>query len=203
MKHYSTVSLHLTLEAEGIQDFFPLLERGVMVKVRVGWSIKTVLCKQWGLSREYVEDRVKTIFLDGKAVDDIDSAIIKDGSTLALSAAMPGLAGAILRRGGPLALLRSQTTHREEKKHRSRREGMVVVKLFNLLLDELGPRFLREGIYVTGEDLDRYLTSFPTEFRAGCKVAEVDGQEVSVDYLMSMKWLKNDGLVMLRIKAGV
>ncbi len=197
------MSLLLTLEAERIQDFFPLLQRGFMVKVRVGWSIKTMLCKQWGLSTEYVDDRVKTIFLDGKAVDDIDSAIIKDGSTLALSAAMPGLAGAILRRGGPLAILRSQTTHREEKKHPSHREGMVVLKLFNLLLDELGPRILKEGIHVRREDLYSQLKSFPEEFWAGCKLAEVDGQEVSLDYLMSMKWLENYDLVMLRVEGDV
>ena len=203
MKHYRTVSLHLTLEADRIQDFFPLLQRGVMVKVQVGCSIKTMLCKQWGLGTEYVEERVKTIFLDGKTVDDIDSAVIKDGSTLALSAAMPGLAGAILRRGGPLASLRSQTTHREEKKYSSRGEGMVVLKLFNLIATELGPRFLKEGIHVRREDLYSYLKSFPEEFWAGCKLAEVDDQEVSLDYLMSMKWLEKYDLVMLRVEGDV
>lgn len=171
-----------------------------MVKVQVGCTIKTLLCEQWKLSSEYVEDRVKTIFLDGKAVDDIDSAIIKDGSTLALSAAMPGLAGAILRRGGPLASLRSHTTHREEKKYSSRREGMVVVKLFNLLLDELGPKLLKEGTYVRGEDLYGHLKNFPELFWAGCKLAEVDGRKVSVDYLISRKWLEDYDLVLLRVE---
>jgi len=174
-----------------------------MVKVQVGCSIKTMLCKQWGLSTEYVEDRVKTIFLDGKAVDDIDSAVIKDGSTLALSAAMPGLAGAILRRGGPLALLRSQTTHREEKKYSSRREGMVVLKLFNLLVNELGLRFLKEGIFVRREDVDGLLLSLPEEFWAGCKVAKVDDHVVGPDYLVDMKWLGNNDLMMLRVEGDL
>jgi len=63
------------------------------VPARVGLSVKKVLCEQWGISPEYLDKRVKTIFLNGNAVDDIDKAILQDGSTLALSAAMPGLAG--------------------------------------------------------------------------------------------------------------
>jgi hypothetical protein len=82
LKNDQTVNLDLVLEAEKVQDFFPLLQRGFMFKARVDCSIKTLLCEQVGLKPEYVEDRIKTIFLDGKAVDDIDSAIIKDGSTL-------------------------------------------------------------------------------------------------------------------------
>jgi len=203
LKHYRTVSLHCTLEAEGIQDFFPLLQRGVMVKVRVGCSIKTTLCKEFGLSTEYVEDRVKTIFLDGKAVDDIDSAIIKDGSTLALSAAMPGLVGATLRRGGHLAIFRSETTHREGKEPSQRGEGMFVLKLFNLVANDLGPKFLKQGIFVRGEDLHGFLTSLPEEFWTGCKVAIVDGREVDLDYLLGMKWLENHDLVMLRVEGYV
>lgn len=203
VKKYPTVSLSLTLEPDKIQDFFPLLQRGIMVKVQVGCSIKTILCKQFGLSPEYVEDRVKTILLDGKTVDDIDSAIIRDGSILALSAAMPGLAGAILRRGGDLALLRSQTTYREEKKYTLRREGVVVLKLFNLLVNELGPGFLKEGVLVKPEDLDAFLMSLPEKFWEGCKVAAVDGQEVGLDYLLGLEWLENYDLVMLRVEGDV
>jgi len=203
VKKYPTVSLSLTLEPDKIQDFFPLLQGGIMVKVQVGCSIKTILCKQFGLSPEYVEDRVKTILLDGKTVDDIDSAIIRDGSILALSAAMPGLAGAILRRGGDLALLRSQTTYREEKEYTLRREGVVVLKLFNLLVNELGPGFLKEGVLVKPEDLDAFLMSLPEEFWEGCKVAAVDDQEVGLDYLLGLEWLENHDLVMLRVEGDV
>jgi len=96
LKYSLTVRLSLTLEPDKIHGFFPLLRQGFMVRARVGCSIKTMLCEQFGVSPEYMEDRIKTIFLDGKTVDDVDSAIIKDGSTLALSAAMPGLVGATL-----------------------------------------------------------------------------------------------------------
>ena len=72
MKNYPRVSLSLTLDPDKIQGFFPLLQRGFMVKVQIGCSIKTILCEQFGLDPEYVEDRIQTIFLDGKMVDDID-----------------------------------------------------------------------------------------------------------------------------------
>ena len=199
MKNRLSISLRLTMEANKIQDFFPLLQHGFMVKVQVGCSIKMMLCEQFGLSPEYVEDRIQTIFLDGKTVDDIDSAMIKDGSTLALSAAMPGLAGATLRRGGYLALLRSQTTHREEKKEIARQEGMVVLKLFNLVVSELGPTFLKRGILIGRKDLESLLKSLHGRFWAGCKVAHVDGKEVGLDDLLGMTWLDNYDFVMLRV----
>ena len=203
MKNRPRVSLGLIIEPDMIQGFFPLLQRGFMVKVQVGCSIKTMLCTQLGLDPEYVEDRIQTIFLDGKTVDDIDSTIIKDGSTLALSAAMPGLAGATLRKGGHLALLRSQTTHRGEKKEIARREGMVVLKLFNLVINELGPTFLKRGILIGRKDLESLLKSLQGEFWAGCKVAYVDGQEVGLNHLLGMKWLNGYDFVMLRVEPDI
>jgi hypothetical protein len=168
-----------------------------MVKADVNCSIRTMLCEQVGLSPQYVEDRIKTIFLDGKPVDDIDSAVIRNGSTLALSAAMPGLVGATLRRGGHLAPLRSQIAYREEKKVASRREGIVVLKLFNLLMGELGPNLLKRGVIVRREDLKSLFESLPENFWAGCKKAQVNGREIGRDHLL--KWLDKYELVMLRI----
>lgn len=199
MEKDATESLFLMLEVDKIGRFLPLLQHGFMVKARVGCSIKMMLCRQFGLSPKYVEERIQTIFLDGKAVDDIDSAIIKDGSTLALSAAMPGLAGATLRRGSPLASFRSQATHREEKKAISRREGLVVLKLFNLLVEELGPIFLERGIFVSREDLESLLSSLAGEFWAGCKAATLDGRNVGLGDLREMKWLKDCDFVMLQV----
>lgn len=203
LKNYQTVSLDLVLEAENVKHFFPLLQRGFMFKARVDCSIKAILCEQVGLNPEYVEDRVKTIFLDGKTVDDMDSAVVKDGSTLALSAAMPGLVGAILRRGGHLALLRSQATYREENKPSSPREGLVVLKLFNLIVEELGPLFLKAGIFVRGGDLKGFFLSLPEEFWVGCKTAKLDGQEVGCDHLREMTWLETCDRVMMRVKDDV
>jgi hypothetical protein len=191
------VSLHLTVDTTAIHSLSLLFQHGVMVKAQVNCSIRTMLCEQLGLSTQYVEDRIKTIFLDGRPVDDIDSAVIRDGSTLALSAAMPGLVGAILRRGGHLAPLRSQITHREEKKALQPRKGTVVLKLFNLLIDELGPSLLKAGVVVRREDLETLFVSLPEDFWGACKKVQLDGRTIDRDHLL--KRLKRYELVMLRI----
>lgn len=191
-------SLRLTMDSPTMHSFSPLFQHGVMVKADVNCSIRTVLCEQLGLSPQYVEDRIKTIFLDGRPIDDIDSAVLRDGSTLALSAAMPGLVGAILRRGGHLAPLRSQIAHREEEKGASRREGTIVLKLFNLLIDELGPNLLERGVIVRREDLKSLFVSLQENFWAGFKKAQVDGREIGGNHLL--KWLDKYELVFLEIK---
>jgi len=109
--------LHLTLRADWIPLFFSLLQKGFMLEVKVGCSVRSLLLDQMGLSAEYIERRIQTLFVDSKPVDDLDRVAIRDGSTLALSSAMPGLLGATLRRGGYYAAMRSQITHRGIRCH--------------------------------------------------------------------------------------
>ena len=159
-----------------------------MVKVQVGSNIKSLLCRQFGLSPEYLEKRIQTIFLDGKPVDDVDSAIVKQGSTLALSAAMPGLVGATLRRGGYYAQMRSQISYREETGSEAIHEGMIFLKLFNLLLKELGPSFLKRGILIKGKHLSDFLKRQPDDFWAGCKEARLDDEKIDLETLKEIIW---------------
>jgi len=164
-RFHSSLSLEFYLPPDQIPSFFPLLQKGFMVKARVGVSVQTFLKDHFGLSTEYLRDRVKTIFLDGKTVDDLDTTLILDGSRLALSAAMPGLAGAVLRRGSPYAGLRSRVTEREKNRSDKEEEGFVFLKLFNLLLPEVGPVFLRKGIWISREDFREFWESLPGDIR--------------------------------------
>ena len=179
-------------------SFFQLMQRGFMVKIRVGCSIKSLLCNQLGLSQEYLEERIQTILLDGRPVDDVESAIVKQESTLALSAALPGLVGATLRKGGYYARLRSHISHSETASSQPIQEGMISLKLFNLLLDELGPTFLKKGIWINGRDLADFLNGQPDDFWSGCKCATVDGKKFELDKLTQIKW--PDRHVFLRVK---
>jgi len=165
------------------------LQQGVKVRVHVGCSVKALLCHQFGLSPRFVEERIKTVFLDGKPVDDIDSTIIKEGSTLALSAAMPGLAGATLRRGGTLASLRSQITHRKDETSAAQQEGFIILKLFNLLMEELGPPLLQRGVFIKKAVFKEFLRNLPKNFWATCQAPQVDGEEIEVDeLLLKIRW---------------
>jgi hypothetical protein len=154
-----------------------------MFKARVGVSIQTFLGDHFGLSPEYLRDRVKTIFLDGKAIDDLDKTLILDGSRLALSAALPGLAGAVLRRGSPFAGLRSRVAEGEKGLPGRPEEGFVSLKIFNLLLPELGPLFLRKGILISREDFLEFWGQLPAESWRGWEKARVNGKESEIHSL--------------------
>ena len=160
-----------------------------MVKVQLGSNIKLLLCQQLGLSPKYIEKRIQTIFLNGKPVDDVDSATVKRGSILALSASLPGLAGATLRKGGYYAPMRSQISFGEPAPREPPKEGVIVLKLFNLVLRELGPNFLKKGVWVSGEDLSNFFARQPDGLWVGCRGARVDGEETDFRKLREINWL--------------
>lgn len=89
-----------------------LLRRGVLIPVRPEdvASLGRFLTHGLGLEPAYAESRIQTILRNGLAVDGFDVAL-NDRDRLALSAAMPGVAGAALRRGGYYAALRAGITH--------------------------------------------------------------------------------------------
>ena len=66
-----TLKISMTLASDQLSIFFPLLQQGLQVKTNIGSTIMTMLCEHFGVGREYVEGRIKTIFLDGKPVDDV------------------------------------------------------------------------------------------------------------------------------------
>ena len=113
----------------------------------MGCSLWSFLTGELGIAPAYVKERITTIFLDGEVVDSLEEAVVRDGSLLALSAALPGLAGATLRRGGFYSAMRSAITHgADSTPSAAGAAGAVRVKLFNLLIPELGPALLAHGI---------------------------------------------------------
>jgi hypothetical protein len=164
--------------------FYPLLQQGFRVDVVVGQSIQKILCHQLNINADYLEERIKTIFLNGKPVDDVHSAIIKDGATLSLSAAMPGLVGATFRKGGHLASLRGSITHQKEDETANQHEGHITLKLFNLLVKELGPIFLERGIWIQKKDLGDIVHHQPEIFWTKCKRIRINGQAATPQELV-------------------
>ena len=105
----------LKLDKKSISPFSNLLQNGFRVEILAGRTVKMLLCEDFGVEEDYLEDRIKTIFLDGKPVDDANSASVNNGAVLALSAAMGGLVGTTLRRGSVLSSFRSGITYQQEK----------------------------------------------------------------------------------------
>ncbi len=109
------VTLSLVVKDKMVPIFFQLLGHGFSLNVQTGCSVKELLCQQFGIPEDYLDERIKTIFLNAKVVDDVSSATVNEGCTLALSGAMPGLVGAILRSGGFYASMRSQISYDQNK----------------------------------------------------------------------------------------
>jgi hypothetical protein len=138
----------LRIEAEeALTPYFrPVFQGGFLFRCQVGQSIADFLFRQLSLDKDFVEERISTVFLDGECVDDISLATMQDCSVVAFSSALPGLVGATLRRGGFYACLRESITYHKEDMSVMARQGTITIKLFNLLMDELGPVFLKRGI---------------------------------------------------------
>jgi hypothetical protein len=156
-------TLALELPSEQLHAFFPLLQKGVAVPVTVGGTLRSLLCDQFAIPPDYVTDRITTLFIDNSPVDDLDGTIIRDGSRVTLSAAMPGLVGATMRRGGFYAALRQGISHIVENSAATGQSGTVRLKLFNLLLAELGPLILARGLVLERDELDLILKNLNIE----------------------------------------
>ncbi len=194
--------LKLIWQADQIPIFFIVLQSGFMLGVPTGSTIRTVLRQECGLDPEYVDQRISTIFLDGKPVDNVDKATVKDGSVLALSAAMPGFVGAALRKGGFYAGMRDSITYIENNEGSAEGEGRIVLKLYNMLIKELGPSFLNRGILLPTEDLHNFFKSRSEAFWNGCKAAQLNGKTITRPDLEKSSWAGNSPLTMLTVQAS-
>ncbi len=182
------VNLSLVIKPELVPIFFQLAERGFMVNIQTGCSVKELICNQLGIAADYLEKRIQTIFLNAKAVDDLDSSIVTGGSTLAFSGAMPGLVGVTMRRGGFYASLRSQISCEKNSPASHRGSGQIRIKLFNLVAKELGPVFLKQGIRVNGKDLHDLVGLHFSRLETGYISGKLDGEPIELNNLMEINW---------------
>lgn len=173
--------LDLTVRASFKFRFSALLEKGVGLTVNTGCTLRDLLCSQLGLSEDYLDQRIQTLFLNGRPVDDVDRTIVKDGSTLALSSAMPGLLGATMRKGGRYAPFRKAISQKIEESGTTRLSGHVTIKMFNMVAREVGNHLLKTGVEVDGADLDRVVKQFPGILSNSIKGTCLNGQPVDTD----------------------
>jgi hypothetical protein len=178
------MKLALTLSGSSLSRFLPLLGEGFLLKGPGGETVENFLLKAAAVSPAYLKTRVQTVFLNGRPLDDFSAARVADGDTLALSAAMPGLAGAVLRRGGYYAAMRRQISHEGRSGDTTAREILVTLKLFNLVARELGPEFLKQGVLVSEDQLKDFLERQGRWAWDGCLAAEADGQPMKVSQII-------------------
>jgi hypothetical protein len=193
--------LRLHFQRDPIAGFFPLLQKGFYITINTN-NLMDILCQTCGLDAEQVQGRIQTLFLNGKPVDNMVSAHVHDGDCLALSAAMPGLVGATMRSGGVLAGFRQSISHRTTERQTAKSGGIVLIKLFNLLIKEMGPRFLQQGILMRAEDLQALLKSSAQIQWNDCLEAEFNSRRIDIDTLAAMELDPDKGLIHLEVTSG-
>ncbi len=136
------------------EKFIALLQSGIEIHTVSGESLLAFLEKLPGFTHEYIESEVQTIFLDGTAIDDIN-APITGNATVALSAAMPGLSGAIFRRNSIHAQLR--TVQHQATDTAVPQQITVKLKLFNTIGRDHGQSLMKKGISINALKLIAFL----------------------------------------------
>ncbi len=187
-----TLILKTTRDAAG--KIATLLQRGFVLPVSGTISIAELLIELPGFNEEYIRDRVQTIFVNGIAEDNTNRELAA-GDSLALSAAMPGLAGAIFRRGGQHASLR--TRPEAVKSDKTDYSGFITLKLFNMIATETGPQLLQDGILIKGKTLARFLDRQGERILPVIERAEVKG--IPLEPGMLADAITNQELVFLKI----
>jgi hypothetical protein len=190
IQQLNIMKIYMIVTSELLPRFFKLLEQGFIVITQTGCSIKDLLYKQLQIEEEYLDKRIQTLFLNGKAVDNAETAYIQDNATLALSAAMPGLVGATFRKGGTYAAMRNTISYNAEIPDKDKGEARVKLKLFNMVLKELGPIFLTNGVWIRKEKFNEFLSRYLKEIRAAGSLIHLNDKKVDIDKLEQMN-LKN------------
>lgn len=149
--NYPTITLKLP--SKNIKRLATLLQRGFIVPCRKPISLHELLLGLPGFDLHYIENRIATIFIDGWAADSLRQ-LLEPGSTVALSAAMPGLAGAIFRKNSPHATLRS--TPAKAPTQNKNQHGFLTIKLFNMVAADTVAPLLHHGILMKNATLSRF-----------------------------------------------
>ena len=136
-----------------------VLQSGFIKAGTEGDSIYSFLLSLPGFTEDYLLREVQTIFYNGDALDDLDSALAGSFATIALGSAMPGLAGAIMKKGSVCGAFRKTRTVQNVS-----RQGdpvQVRVKLFNTIARDRGPRLFNTGLRLDTHDLILFLELRP------------------------------------------
>ncbi|SDP61801.1 hypothetical protein [Desulforhopalus singaporensis] len=176
--------LHLEVLQERMPLFTTILQSGIEVKTKNNIATGHFLCNLEGFDSDYLAQAVETIFLNGMPVDSFDTPLCGDNPVLALSAAMPGLAGAIFRKNSFHSALRTDTG---KKTASSRTDDTILVtlKLFNTIAKQRGETLLQRGVLIKGHKILKFFENRRTFFNYICKLS-FQHQEFTPDSLLQV-----------------
>lgn len=153
-------SYTLKVNPDSIERFTTLLQSGVEMQAKAGEELGAFLARQPGFTMAYILDRVQTIFLNGNAIDDLHTPLTTKVAVIAISAAMPGLAGAIFRKNSLHAALR--TVPEPKKDNKAIDEIQVHLKLFNMIAKECGVALFQNSVIMESRLIASFFNDRPT-----------------------------------------
>ena len=153
-------AITLQLSQEGLDKFTALLQSGVEIQTKAGEPLLQFLEKIPGFTPEYIDNEIQTIFLDGTAIDDVHAPLTDTETVIALSAAMPGLSGAIYRKNSIHSPLRS-VHHQYDKTKVDEKTISIYLKLFNSIARDRGAEMLRQGVTLKTSTILTFLQTRP------------------------------------------
>ena len=164
----------LLAKTEVPAGFTTLLQSGIFLKAQQGETIGGLLTNLPEFTMEYARQRIQTIFLNGLPADDLDQQLWGKEAVIAISAAMPGLAGAIFRKGGVHAALRTETAENLTENEQNTQPLQIRVKLFNMIAAERGLAILAGGCVLRSVSLEKFFSYRPPMFAAISEIV-IDG----------------------------
>jgi len=196
-KRPEPLELEILISAGNLDRFTPLLQAGLFLECSGPQTVGELLASLPGFSWEYITGRIETIFLNGLPVDDLTTPIKGSQPVLALSAAMPGLAGAIFRKNSFHVHLRTTAQNSVTPVENGSGIQQIRLKLFNFVSRERGGDLLREGCLLQAESMRKFIATRQA-LLAGIIAIRGAGSEIKPSHLVDT--LEHADMIMLKIR---
>ncbi|GAB1410567.1 hypothetical protein MASR1M90_17210 [Desulfovibrionales bacterium] len=145
MPHH--LQLVIKTDPSTLTSLSTLLQSGFLVSTDTDVPLTDLLVSLPGFTLSYLGDAVQTIFVNGVPLDDMQQRI-QPGTTIALSAAMPGLAGAIFRKQGLHGSLRTKPVALSSADSST---SPVRIKLFNSIATDRAQDLFAQGVMIDAQ----------------------------------------------------
>lgn len=151
-------SVNIAMDADSRLAWNFLLQKGFYIQGQSGMTVRQFLVESLGYKSDFIDESVRTIFLNSSPVDDIDTVYIKDNDKLALGSAMPGLVGIVMGRDNPYKEFRSGIACSGGDDIDDSVEAIrVFMKIFSTLAVDTGADVLARGIEMDAGTLLAFL----------------------------------------------
>jgi len=171
-------TLRIRAAAADLETLAPLAREGLGLRLPAGRTLRESLALDLGICPDCVEERLRTVFLDGSPVDDIDAERLRPGCALALAGALPGVAGIAMRRDSPVGVFREGITSRADDSAGEQAGDLdLTLRLFNSAAEECLVTVLAHGATVRGGRLAELLAGDAARLAAAG--FELDGRALS------------------------